>query len=152
MFRHALVSALALAIVATPALAQQPAAAPQSGAHPFGIDDALNVRAPRIEDVSQDGRWVAITVRVRRDALGVDNSRFGDPTYVTPSLADFGLIDATTGRSRPIAPAKVQERGATFSKDGSRLAFFLRKSAAPADKRPAGAKGGAAAGGRADNA
>jgi dipeptidyl aminopeptidase/acylaminoacyl peptidase len=151
MFRHALVSALALAIVATPALAQQPAAAPLSGAHTFGIDDALNVRAPRIEDVSQDGRWVALTVRVRRDGLGVDNSRFGDPTYVTPSLAEFTLVDATTGQSRPIAPVKVQERGATFSKDGRSLAFFLRKSAAPADKHPAGAKGAAAAGGGTDN-
>ena len=106
MFRRVLVSVLALAIVATPALAQQPAAASQSGAHPFGIDDALDVRASRIEDVVADGRWVALTVRVRRDGLGVDNSRYGDPTYITPSPAEFELIDATNGQTRSIFPAR----------------------------------------------
>jgi dipeptidyl aminopeptidase/acylaminoacyl peptidase len=93
----------------------------------FGIDDALNIRASRIEDVSRDGRWVALTVRVRRDALGVDNARYGDPTYVTPALTEFELIDATNGQTRAILPGKVQVRGATFTKDGTKLAFFVQK-------------------------
>ena len=63
-------------------------AAQQRPGRAFTIDDALNVRSSRIEDVSKDGRWVALTVRVRRDALGVDNARYGDPTYVAPSLAN----------------------------------------------------------------
>lgn len=114
-------SMLTLAIVALPAHAQQ--------AHPraFGIDDALNVRASRIEDVSTDGHWVALTIRVRRDALGVDNSRYGDPTYVTPSPAEFELIDANSGQVRPILPGKVQVRGATFTKDGTKLAFLAQQ-------------------------
>lgn len=125
--RHAaLLVALTVAFVAAPALAQQQTSAPSPG-HPFGIDDALSIRTPRIEDVSPDGHWVALTVRVRHDALGVDNSRFGDPTYVAPSLAEFTLVDATTGQSRPITPGKVQERGATFTKDGKQLAFFTQK-------------------------
>jgi dipeptidyl aminopeptidase/acylaminoacyl peptidase len=102
--------------------AQQPA----PGGRPFGIDDALNVRTSRIEDVSADGRWVALTVRVRRDALLVDNSRYGDPTYISPAPAEFQLIDATTGQSRAIVPGKSQARGVTFTKDAKQLAFLLQ--------------------------
>ncbi|MEO7084024.1 MAG: prolyl oligopeptidase family serine peptidase [Gemmatimonadaceae bacterium] len=108
------------------AFAILPASAQQTPSRAFGMDDALGIRAPRIEDVSADGRWVAMTVRVRRDALGVDNSRYGDATYDTPSIAEFQLVDAMNGQTRSILPAKVQVRGATFTKDGSRLAFFLK--------------------------
>ena len=70
MFRRAVAhSMLALAFGTLSAHAQQ------ASLRAFGIDDALHVRSSRIEDVSTDGRWVALTVRVRRDALGVDNSR-----------------------------------------------------------------------------
>src|SRR5579859_3199041 len=89
------------AVTAAPLFAQQ--AAPRA----FTIDDALAVRAARIEDVSKDGRWIALTVRTRRDGLGVDASRYGDPTYVAPSLVEFQLIDATTGRARAVLPGKV---------------------------------------------
>ncbi len=100
--------------------------AQQAPLRPFGIDDALNVRSSRIEDVSSDGHWVAATVRVRRDALGIDNARYGDPTYVAPSLAEFQLIDATNGQTRAILPGKTQVRSATFTKDGSKLAFLAQ--------------------------
>ncbi len=116
---------LTLSFIAT--LAATPAFAQQSAGRAFGIDDALNVRAPHIGDVSADGRWIALTITTRRDALGVDNSRYGDPTYVTPALAEFQLVDATTGQSRTIVPGKVQVRGATFTKDGKQLAFFMQK-------------------------
>jgi dipeptidyl aminopeptidase/acylaminoacyl peptidase len=124
MFRRAITYATtALVFVTTGSYANAQQAAPRA----FGIDDALNVRSSRIEDVSADGRWVALAVRVRRDALGVDNSRYGDPTYVTPSLAEFELIDATNGQTHAILPGKVQVRGATFTKDGAKLAFFVQK-------------------------
>ena len=104
-----------------------PAWAQRTGARPFSIDDALNIRSSRIESVTRDGHWIAVTVRVRRDGLGVDNSRYDDATYVAPSPALFQLIDATTGKTQQIFPGKVDVRSAAFSKDGSQLAFFLRK-------------------------
>ena len=112
---------LALLTLGSSASAQQPKG------RAYTIDDNLDLRMVRIEDVSRDGRWIALTVRVRRDALGVDNARYGDPTYVTPALAEFQLIDATTGQTRPIVPGKAQVRGATFTRDGSKLAFYLMK-------------------------
>jgi dipeptidyl aminopeptidase/acylaminoacyl peptidase len=93
----------------------------------FTINDALGVHSGRIQDVSKDGRWVALYVQTRRDGLGVDASRYGDPTYVAPALGELELIDATTGRTRPVLPGKIDARGAAFSADGTQLAFFLRK-------------------------
>jgi dipeptidyl aminopeptidase/acylaminoacyl peptidase len=125
-FRPAIARALLASVLAITMLAA-PAAAQQTQGRAFTIDDALNVRAGRIADVSKDGRWVALTVRVRRDALGVDNGRFGDPTYAAPQHLDFELIDATTGKTRALFPGKVDVGGAAFSKDGSKLAFFRRE-------------------------
>ncbi len=112
-------SALAVVLFGVPSQAQQ------SEGRAYTVDDNLNLRILRMEDVSTDGRWVAITVRVRRDALTVDNRRYGDPTYNSPSIAEFQLIDASTGQIRTILPGKVQVRAAKFTKDGSRLAFYL---------------------------
>jgi dipeptidyl aminopeptidase/acylaminoacyl peptidase len=125
-FRLAVLRALAWSALALVAVTSR-TPAQQSQGRAYTIDDNLNLRSVRIEDVSADGRWVAITVRVRRDALGVDNARYGDPTYVTPSIAEFQLIDATNGQTRAILPGKVQVRGATFTKDGRQLAFYLLK-------------------------
>jgi dipeptidyl aminopeptidase/acylaminoacyl peptidase len=119
--------AIAARTLAALALFVSPLAAHAQQRHAFTLDDALAVRTSRIDDVSKDGRWIALTVRVRRDALGVNNARYGDPTYVAPSLAEFQLIDATTGKTQSILPGKVDVRGAKFSKDGKSLAFFLRK-------------------------
>jgi dipeptidyl aminopeptidase/acylaminoacyl peptidase len=116
----ALVAPLLLALTAPPAHAQQ------SPGRAFTIDDALDVNYGRIEAVSRDGRRVALSIRERRDGLGIDHARFGDPTYVAPSPALFELIDAVSGKTRRLFPAKVNERGATFSRDGSRLAFLIR--------------------------
>jgi dipeptidyl aminopeptidase/acylaminoacyl peptidase len=118
--RTAFLRALALA------LAAPLAAFAQSGGRAMNVDDALNIRTAQIADVSPDGRWVALTVRVRRDALLVDNARFGDPTYVAPSPAEFQLIDATTGKATPILPGKTQVRNTIFTQDGKQFAFFLQ--------------------------
>jgi dipeptidyl aminopeptidase/acylaminoacyl peptidase len=116
-------SVAALALFVSPLTAH----AQQRSGRAFTIDDALAVRTSRIDDVSKDGRWIALSIRVRREGLGIDNARFGDPTYVAPSLSEFQLIDATTGKTQPILPGKVDVRAAKFSKDGKSLAFFLRK-------------------------
>ncbi len=121
---HVALAALALTSLAWPKHAVH---AQKSQTRAFTIDDALNVRTGHVENVSRDGRWVALTVHIRRDGLGVDHARFGDPTYVAPALSKFQLIDATSGATRQLYPDKVDVRSAKFSKDGTRLAYFLRK-------------------------
>lgn len=99
-------------------------AAAQTG-RPFTTDDALDVRSARIADVTEDGRWVAATVQTRRDRSGVDHFRFGDPTYVAPSLGELLVVETRTGSVRSVFEDRVQFRSPTWSPDGTRLAFFL---------------------------
>ncbi|MEK9501036.1 prolyl oligopeptidase family serine peptidase [Gemmatimonadota bacterium DH-20] len=109
--------ALALGLASgSAAAAQQPRA--------FTADDALAVQTLSVDDLSPDGRWAAITIRTHRDRLDVDHFRFGDPTYVTPSLERFEVIDTRTGEATALFDDRVQVDAVSFSPDGSRLAWF----------------------------
>lgn len=98
----------------------------QSG-RPFTTEDALDVRTARIADVTDDARWLAVTVQTRRDRSGVDHFRYGDPTYVAPSLGELLVVDAQNGSVRSVFPGKEQLRSPVWSPDGTRLAFFRLK-------------------------
>jgi hypothetical protein len=94
---------------------------------PFAVEDVLDMRNVSIADVSDDGRYVVVTYASLRDRIGIDNHRFGDPTYVAPGVADVVLIDTRTGESRPLFRERRQVRGAEFSPDGSTVAMLLRE-------------------------
>ena len=106
------------------AFAVAASSAAQQQGRAFTTEDALDVRGVRIADVTEDGRWVAATVQTRRDRSNVDHYRFGDPTYVSPSLGELLVIDTRSGESRSLFGKHEQLRGAAWSPDGARLAFF----------------------------
>ena len=93
-------------------------------ATPFTVDDMMRVTNANIADVSADGRWVAVTVASLEDRIGINNHRFGDPTYIAPARMDLLVIDTQNGTSRKVFPERTQVRGAKWSPDGSRLALF----------------------------
>jgi dipeptidyl aminopeptidase/acylaminoacyl peptidase len=105
-----------------PVLAQGGASA--SG---FTMDDVLTVKNTSLGDASADGRWAVVTTSSLRDRLGSDNSRFGDPTYVSPGLAEISVIDTQTGEVRRLFPDARQARSFAWSPDGAQLAFLLRE-------------------------
>src|SRR5262249_48022054 len=74
----AIVFALSLSSLAPHLRAQTPNAG-------FTVDDLLDVANINIADLSDDGRWLAATSGTLRDRIGIDNHRFGDPTYIAPS-------------------------------------------------------------------
>jgi len=91
----------------------------------FTPEDALNVRLPTIQDMSKDGRKVAVTVQTQGDRLNVDHSRFGDPTYVSPNKSEILIIDTESGTQHQLFqsdPAPV--RNLRWSPDGLELAFL----------------------------
>ena len=92
---------------------------------PFTVDDLLDVKNVALADVSDDGRWVAATVSGLRDRIGIDNTRFGDPTYIAPSLSDVLVIDTQTAKTTNLFPEKRQVRAMKWSPDGSRLALLV---------------------------
>jgi len=75
-------------------------------------------------DVSADGKWVVATTGSLRGRIGIDNSRFGDPTYTAPSVVDVSVIDTATGATQKLFADRRQVRGFKWSPDGTRLAFF----------------------------
>ena len=100
-----------------PALAQQSAL--------FDTEIALDVRSPQIADVTDDGALAAVVVRTRRSRGQVDHARYGDPTYVGPSLAMAMIVDTRSGTRTWLHQEPAQVSDLTFSPDGSRLAYFL---------------------------
>jgi dipeptidyl aminopeptidase/acylaminoacyl peptidase len=90
----------------------------------FTVDDMLDVSNVAVADVSKDGRWIAATSSSLRDRIGIDNSRFGDLTYIAPHAMDLLVIDAQTGATQKVFTDRRQVRAAKWSPDGSRLALF----------------------------
>ena len=78
-----------------------------------------------IGDVSADGQWIAATTGSLRGRIGIDNARFGDPTYTAPSVVDVSIIETATGAAQGLFTDKRQVRGFKWSPDSSRLAFFV---------------------------
>jgi dipeptidyl aminopeptidase/acylaminoacyl peptidase len=108
---------LLAAIVAAPAFAQEMRA--------FTTEIALDVKSPSIVAMTEDGRRVAVTVRTRRGRVGVDHARYGDPTYVGPSLVTAMVIDTRSGDRVWLHEQGAQVSDFTWSPDGSRLAYLL---------------------------
>jgi len=86
---------------------------------------ALDVRSPQIAAMTDDGARVAVTVRTRRGRTGVDHQRYGDPTYVAPSLSAAMVIDTRTGNRVWLHETPASVSDFTWSPDGQELAYLL---------------------------
>jgi dipeptidyl aminopeptidase/acylaminoacyl peptidase len=93
----------------------------------FTVDHVLETEGVRVVDLSDDGRWAVAAVYALEDRLGVDNHRYGDPTYVRPGVAEILVIDTETGAVDALFDGKVQLEAAAWSPDGSRLAVLVRR-------------------------
>lgn len=94
---------------------------------PFTILDSLRVKSFNPQSMTDDGRFIAGTIGMRRDWLGTDHKRYRDPTYISPRQVEMLILDTETGKTIQVFPQKVEVRSLTWSPDGSTLAFFLRK-------------------------
>ena len=113
--RHRLLTlALAACAVSTAAHAQSPLTA----------SDLLDIAGASVADLSDDGNWIALTVSKRRDNLGVDASRDGDPSYLRVAPVMLYAVNARTLDRNAVFPAARSVRSASWSPDGTRLAFL----------------------------
>src|SRR5687767_1822728 len=106
-----------------------------SGAHAqapvrFTVDDVLELTNANVADVTADGKFAVITTASLRDRIGVDNSRYGDPTYVAPSVADVWIVETASGKAQRMFPDKRQVRGFRWSPDGRLLAYSALRNGA----------------------
>ncbi|HEV8482828.1 MAG TPA: prolyl oligopeptidase family serine peptidase [Blastocatellia bacterium] len=95
----------------------------------FTVADLLDVVNFNPGDLSDDGRWLAATSSSLRDRLGIDNHRFGDPTYVAPSFNDVWVIETQTAKAQSVfaGSPKQQARSLRWSPGASHLAMLVLK-------------------------
>src|SRR5690242_16833204 len=104
---------------------QQPRAVGGAKDSLFTAEDGLEIVTYTALDLTSDGRWLAATSASRRDGLGVDYRRDGDPTYIRPSASRLWVIDTRSGAARALFPDKHNVRAARWSPDGQRLALLV---------------------------
>jgi len=102
---------------------------PQTGGDSalFTVEDMLDLVNLRLADLSHDGKWVAATASTTRGRIGIDNSRYGDPTYISPSLSDVWVINGETQQKQKLFDQQQQVRGLKWSPDAKWLALFVLK-------------------------
>lgn len=86
---------------------------------------ALDVATPAVAAMNDDGTRVVVTARTRRGRLDVDHQRFGDPTYVAPSMVQAMIIETASGERTWLHEEAAQVSDFTWSPEGSHLAYFL---------------------------
>jgi dipeptidyl aminopeptidase/acylaminoacyl peptidase len=87
-------------------------------------EDMLKVTTASILDLSEDGALVAVGARRLHDNAETDHRRYGDPSYVAPSMVDLLIINTRTGASERVGKGLMNVRQAAFSKNGSKLAVL----------------------------
>jgi dipeptidyl aminopeptidase/acylaminoacyl peptidase len=91
---------------------------------PISAEDILNVRTANVLDLSDDGRRVAIGVRRLADNATTDHRRYGDPTYVAPSMVELMVIDTATGAADRVGKGLLNVRQAAWDASGAKLAVL----------------------------
>jgi hypothetical protein len=117
--------ALTLTLASLPVQASQSTAAATAQNSAFTVDDLLDVVSLNIADFSEDGKWIVATSSTLRDRIGINNQRFGDPTYIAPALAEILLIEAQTGKTQKVFANRRQVRGLKLSPDAAYLAMMI---------------------------
>ena len=90
----------------------------QSGT-PISAEDILKVATAAVLDLSDVGRQVAVGVRRLFDNAETNHRRYGDPTYVTPSMVEVRIVDTATGAADRVGSGLMNVRSAAFTPDAS---------------------------------
>jgi dipeptidyl aminopeptidase/acylaminoacyl peptidase len=106
----------ALIITAIVALAWLvPSLAP--AAKPLSPQDVMMTRTASSPQISPDGKWIAYTIRVQREA---DDKAGSDYT-------ELHVLSTKTGESRPFITGKVSISSPRWNPDGSHIAFLTKR-------------------------
>ena len=88
---------------------------------PFTVDDLLTLASVRVHDANADGSLLICSVSHRRERLGNDYARYGDPTYIGPGGAEICLVNGESGERTPLYDEPVQTSGFAFNPAGRRF-------------------------------
>ncbi len=122
--RFALPLAAFALIAATPAARPAASRATAVRADSLGVRDLLDIATTAVSDLSADGQWLALTVTTRRDQLGAEAARDGDPSYLRAIPTRLFVVDTRSLAQREVFTGKRAVRTAVWSPDGTRLAIL----------------------------
>ena len=139
--RYPLARILAVALLTSPALVltadlRSAPAVRQPALSAFTAEDMLNVATVSVLDVAEDGSLVAATIRRPTDNDSQDHRRYGDPTYLAPSLVRLEIIDLRTGAKDAPFKDLVNVRDVAWTQNSTKLAILLARDAASVDAFP----------------
>src|SRR5688500_9360217 len=103
---------------------------------PFTPDDMLKIASISVLDMTEDRRSVAAAVRRPIENPTTDHRRFGDPTYLAPSLVTLRIVDSRSGQMEQPFKDLVNVRDTAWSRDGKTLAILLARDATAAGGYP----------------
>ena len=103
--------------------AHQPAIAQQL--QPFTPDEMLDVKNINIAEITDDGRFAAVTSSTQRDRLGIDHFRFADPTYVQQRTSRLFVVNTENGDPFEVTDGPAVIQAVAWSPDNRTLAFIL---------------------------
>ena len=94
---------------------------------PLTLSDSLRIKSFSPQAITDNGRFIAGTISMRKDRFGTDHKRYRDPTYIASRKTEVVILNTDTQEMRPIFRSKVQVQQLSWSPDGKTLAFFLRE-------------------------
>ena len=94
----------------------------------FDLADFFRYRTASVEAMRPDGSLALISLTAMEDRLGIDNYRFGDPTYTAPVQSRVFLVDTASGEELDIFSGAIQLQRAAWSPDGRHLAVLVGES------------------------
>ncbi|TVR60158.1 MAG: S9 family peptidase [Gemmatimonadales bacterium] len=102
----------------------------------FDLADFFRYSTASVEALRPDGSLMLLSLTAMEDRLGIDNYRFGDPTYTAPVQSRVLLVDVVSGEEHRLFPGPVQLQRAVWSPQGDRLAVLVREPAASEGPEP----------------
>lgn len=92
---------------------------------PFTPDEMLDVKNINIAEITDDGRFAAVTSSTQRDRLGIDHFRFADPTYVQQRTSRLFVVNTENGDPFEVTDGPAVIQAVAWSPDNRTLAFIL---------------------------
>lgn len=91
---------------------------------PISAEDTLKVQTATVLDLSEDGRFAAIGARRLFDNAETNHRRYGDPTYVAPTMVELQVINTRSGAADKVGKGLMNVRQAAFTSNASKLALL----------------------------
>jgi dipeptidyl aminopeptidase/acylaminoacyl peptidase len=92
---------------------------------PFTPDEMLEVESVNITDITNDGRFAAVTSSNQRNRLGIDHFRFADPTYVQQRTSRLYVLNTENGEQHDVTGSPEVIQSMAWSPDNRTLAVIL---------------------------